>query len=90
MTFQQAQSQSSIDLPRLAEELKQLRAAMKKADDKDEQDEAIGAVAAAEKAATKGDEPAALRYLKVAGQWTLGVAEKLGVAVATEAIKRAM
>jgi hypothetical protein len=49
MTFQQVWSQSSIDLPQLAEELKRLRTAMKEADDKDEQDEAIGAVAAAEK-----------------------------------------
>jgi hypothetical protein len=90
MIFKQIWSQSSIDLPRLAEELKRLRAAMKEADGKDEQDEAIGAVAAAEKTATKGDGPTTLGHLKTAGKWTLGVAEKIGVAVAAEAIKRAM
>jgi uncharacterized protein YjbI with pentapeptide repeats len=90
MTFQQVQNQSSLDLPRLAEELGRLRTAMKEAEGKDDQDEAIGAVAAAEKAAIKGDAPTALRYLKAAGKWTLGIAERIGVAVATEAIKRAM
>jgi hypothetical protein len=55
-----------------------------------EYDEAIGAVAGAEKAAAKGDGPAALQYLKSAGEWTLGIAEKIGVGVAIEALKRAM
>jgi len=90
MTFQQVWNQRSIDLPPLAEELKRLRAAMKEADGKDDQDEAIGAVAAAEKAAIKGDGPTTLQHLKTAGKWALGIAEKIGVTVATEAIKRAM
>jgi hypothetical protein len=90
MTFQQVWSQSSIDLPRLAEELKRLRAAMKEADGKDGQDEAIGAVAAAEKAAIKGDGPTTLQHLKTAGKWTLGIAEKIGVPLAVEAMKRMM
>jgi len=55
-----------------------------------EQDKAIVAVADVEEAAAKGDGPAALGYLKTAGKWTLGIAEKIGVAVAAEAIKRAM
>ena len=55
-----------------------------------EQDKAIGAVADAEEAAAKGDGPAALRYLKSAGTWTLGIAEKIGVNITTEALKRAM
>ena len=55
-----------------------------------EQDRAIVAVADAEDAAAKGDGTATLRHLKAAGQWTLGIAEKIGVAVAVEAIKRAM
>ena len=55
-----------------------------------EQDKAIGAVADAEEAAIKGNGPAALRYLKSAGTWALGIAEKIGVNVATEALKRAM
>jgi hypothetical protein len=55
-----------------------------------EQDKAIVAVADAEEAAVRGNGPAALRYLKSAGEWTLGIAEKIGVAVAIEALKRAM
>jgi deferrochelatase/peroxidase EfeB len=91
MTFQQVQNQGAIDLPRLAEELARLRAAMKEeTEGTAEQDEAIGAVAAAGKAAGQGDDRTMLRHLKTAGAWTLGIAEKIGVAVAAEAIKRAM
>jgi uncharacterized protein YjbI with pentapeptide repeats len=88
-TFQQIQS--GIDLPKLAVELGRLRDAMKgEATGTREQDEAIGAVADAEEAAVKGDGPAALRYLKSAGEWARGIAEKIGVAVVTEALKKAM
>ena len=51
-----------------------------------EQDKAIGAVADAE----EGDGPAALRYLKGAGTWAFGIAAKIIVPVATEALKKAM
>ena len=91
MTFQQVQNQGAIDLPRLTEELARLRAAMKQeTEGKPEQDEAIGEVAKAEKAAGQGDDRTALRHLKAAGAWTLGVAEKIGVPLAVEAIKRMM
>jgi len=74
-----------------AEELVRLRNAMKgEATGTRDQDKAIGAVADAEEAATRGDGPAALQYLKSAGEWTLGVAEKIGVGVAIEALKRAI
>jgi hypothetical protein len=82
---------SGADLAKLAEELGHLRAAMRAASTgTPEQDEAIGVMAGAEKAAAKGDGPSALRYLKGAGTWAFGIAEKIGVAVASEAIKRAM
>lgn len=55
-----------------------------------EQDKAIGTVADAEEAAARDDGLAALRHLKSAGKWTLGIAEKIGVAVAAEALKKAM
>ena len=55
-----------------------------------EQDKAIGAVAEAEEAAANGDGSAALQYLKGAGKWALGIAEKIGVAVLTEVLKKAM
>jgi Pentapeptide repeats (8 copies) len=88
-TFQQVQA--GIDLPKLAEELGRLRNAMKgEATGTREQDKAIGTVADAEEAATRGDGPAALQYLKSAGEWTFGIAEKIGVGVAVEALKRAM
>jgi hypothetical protein len=81
----------SLDLPRLAQELACLRAAMKQeTESTSEQDEVVGAVAAAEKAAAQGDGPATLRHLKAAGKWALGVAEKIGVAVAAKAIETAM
>jgi hypothetical protein len=91
VTFQQVWNQSGLDLPRLAEELARLRAVMKQeTEGTREQDKAIVAVADAEEAATKGDGPTALRHLKAAGKWTLGIAEKIGVALAVEAIKRTM
>jgi hypothetical protein len=85
------QIQGGIDLPKLAEELGRLRNAMKdEATGTREQDKAIGVVADAEEAATKGDGPAILQYLKSAGEWALGIAEKIGVPLAIEALKRAM
>ena len=88
-TFQQIQS--GIDLPKLAEELGRLRASMKgEATGTREQDKAIGAVADAEEAATRGDGPAVLRYLRDAGIWALGIAEKIGVTVATDYLKKAV
>ena len=96
-TFQQLWNQSSLDLPKLAEELERLRGAMKReAEEPPGQDEAVGAVAAAGRTAVSGDGPATLRHLavlrhlKTAGAWALEIAEKIGVNVAAEAIKRAM
>ena len=75
----------------LLEELARLRAVMKReTEGAAEQDEAIGAVAAAEKAAGQGDGPNALRHLKAAGKWSFGIAEEIWVAVAVDAIKKAM
>jgi hypothetical protein len=89
-TFQQIQA-SGIDLPKLAEELGRLRAAMKgEATGTREQDKAIGAVADAEEAAAKGDGAAALRYLKSAGTWALGIAKEIGAKLAVEALSKAM
>jgi hypothetical protein len=47
-------------------------------------------VTAVEEATAKGDGLTVLRHLKAAGQWTLGIAEKIGVGLAVEASKRAM
>jgi uncharacterized protein YjbI with pentapeptide repeats len=85
------QFHGGFDLPKLAEELGRLRNAMKgESTGAPEHDKAIGAVAGAEKAATKGDDSAALQYLRSAGKWTLGIAEKISVPLAVEALKRAI
>jgi hypothetical protein len=90
-TFQQIQAGASIDLPKLAEELGRLHAAMKgEATGTREQDKATVAVADAEEAALKGDGSAALQYLRSAGKWTLGIAEKISVPLAVEVLKRAI
>jgi hypothetical protein len=68
--------------------LARLRAAMKQeAEGKPEQDEAIGEVAKAGKAAGQGDDQTMLRHLKAVGTWTLGVAERIMVPLAMEAMK---
>ena len=90
MTFQQVQA-GGLDLPKLAEELERLRAAMsQKAERSREQDKALGAVAEAADAAAGGDGAGVLRHLKRAGAWTLEVAKDIGVDVAAEVIKKAM
>ena len=89
-TFQQIRG-GGLDLPKLAEELERLRNAMKgETTGTREEDKAIGAVADAEEAATKDDGSAVFGYLKGAGIWGLKIAEKIGVSLATEALKKAM
>lgn len=85
----QAQAQT-IDLPALASELDTLRAELKKQATEPEHDMAIGAVAAAQAEAKKGDGSKAMEYLSKAGSWALDVAVKVGVPVAIEALKKSM
>lgn len=76
---------------KLAEELALLRSELRRSSDNSaEQDAAIGAVAAAERAARKGDGQKALDALKGAGKWVFDIAEKIGVAVAASALKSAL
>lgn len=91
MTFNQIwnQSKEKIDLPTLANELNALRSEMQKSAKGAEDFSEIGNVATAEIEAQKGDGPKALSFLAKAGKWTLSVAEKIGVGVATAAIKTA-
>jgi hypothetical protein len=84
MTFVQ---QQPLDIEALAEELGRLRVALREHGSEPEHDLALGEVAAAEKAAKEGDSDGALRHLKQAGQWALGVATEIGVPVATAALK---
>jgi DNA segregation ATPase FtsK/SpoIIIE-like protein len=91
MTFNQIwnQAKGNIDLPNLSKELKSLREELQKSAKNAEDFAEIGAVADAEIEAQKGDGPKALSALAKVGKWTLGVAEKIGVGVATAAIKAA-
>lgn len=92
MTFGQTwqQLQNSVDLTRLATELRQLHEAMQRDAVEPSHQLAAGAVAAAEQSALQGDGPKVVEYLKSGGKWALSVAEKIGVGVATAAIKGAL
>lgn len=78
------------DLSKLADELALLRQAMKQEGTLPEHDIALGAVAAAERATREGDTASAASHLKSAGRWCLDIAGKIGVSVASEAIKSAL
>lgn len=92
ISFEQVwiQSSKTIDLKKLREELERLRAAMKARAKSADEDAAVGAVAAAEGAARKGDGPGALQHLKNAGRWALDAATEIGTTVAAAAINKAL
>ena len=92
MTFNQIKTQGgeTIDLPQLAQQLSTLRTKMKEQAVDSEHDEAIGAVAAAETAAKKGDGSKVMESLAKAGRWALDIATQIGVGLAVEAIKSAI
>jgi hypothetical protein len=69
--------------------LSHLRGSMRETATYADQDIAVGQVAAAEKAAREGDKATVIRHLKNVGKWTLDVATKIGVNLASEAIKKA-
>jgi hypothetical protein len=96
LTINQGQKASAqqIDVRELAKELArlhaQMQADMKGGPDLPERQAAVGAVEAAEEAAKEGDRTTALQRLTGAGQWALDVATKVGVGIATEALKISM
>ena len=53
-------------------------------------DVAIGEVAAAQTAAAEGNGAKALEHLRNAGRWALDVSTKVGIGVATAALKTAL
>jgi len=92
-TFNQIwnQSKDSIDLSKLAEELAQLRTAMKQdAEDDVEHDEAVAEVGKALKEAKSGNGSKVMEHLKASGTWALDTATKIGTSVAAEVIKKSM
>jgi hypothetical protein len=89
IAFQQVwnQLQGSTRIEELATELSALRTAMRSAASEPEHELSIGAVAAAEAAANAADGVKTLEYLKTAGTWALDVATKIGVTLASSALK---
>jgi len=81
---------NEIDLDRLADELAEIRKAMRRDGTTLEHDVALSEVAKAEQAARDKQPRSAVQYLKAAGEWALDVATKLGTSVAAEALKQAM
>lgn len=68
-----------VELARLADELAALRAELRRSAQTPEQDEALGAVASAERAARSGDRPGAATALSRAGLWVCEKASALGL-----------
>ena len=81
---------SAPDVAQLAAQLGTLRQQLKSEAKTPEEDAAIGAVAQAEVAAKTGDGSKVLEALVGAGKWALGVAEKIGVALAAGAIRKSL
>jgi hypothetical protein len=92
MTFSQIwqQSKGEIDLNQLADELKSLRKALMPDATSAEKVLEVGLIAQAETEAKQGNGSKVLEYLSKVGKWGVGVAEKIGVNVATAAIKTSM
>lgn len=80
----------ALDYAKLADELASLRSKLRKQASEAEHDEALGAVAAAEKAARQQNQSGVLTHLKTAGKWSFDIASKIGVSVAAKMIEQAM
>lgn len=92
MTFNQVLSENggTVDLAKLASELEQLRTKLIPGASTPEEFIEIGAIASAEAEAKKGNGEKAVEALSKAGNWSLGVAEKIGVGLATAVIKTSL
>jgi hypothetical protein len=75
------------ELRRLADQLAQLRAVLEAGPRTPTEQQSIEQVRQAEAAARAGDEGTVSRHLAVAGRWVLGVAERIGVELATTALR---
>jgi hypothetical protein len=78
------------DLRELAAQLQELRDLLAGAARTEPEQAAVTAIESAQDAATRGDEPTMRRFLTQAGQWALQIAEQIGLAAATAAIKSAV
>jgi predicted acylesterase/phospholipase RssA len=91
-TFTHIQNQvdTEIDLAALAAQLCQLRQTGLREAIEPEHTVSLGAIASAEIAAKEGNASTALKHLSTAGKWALDLANKIGAAVAAEALKKAL
>jgi hypothetical protein len=81
---------NAVDLPKLAGELERLRTELAPSAKTSEHFAEIGAIASAEMEAQKGNGEKAVEALSKTGKWSLGVAEKIGVGLATAVIKTSL
>lgn len=81
---------NSINFNDLEKELSELHSKMKIFSKTDEQDIAVGEIAKAKKASSEKNLEKIVIALKSAGIWALDVATKIGVTLATEALKIAL
>jgi hypothetical protein len=84
------QSEKKLDLKALATELNQLREHLRKNVTLPEHDVAIGAIANAEVSASQGNGADTISWLSKTGEWSLDAATKIGVGVATAALKMSL
>jgi hypothetical protein len=84
--------QSAEAMASLAEQLGKLKEHIKttSSDDEDARDIEVGNLSRATQAAKKGDGGKVLEALSACGRWVLEVAEKIGVAVAASALRKAL
>lgn len=87
---QNYQAITAQNLSQLAQELKQLWQAMSSQVSTPEQSIAVAEIAKAQNAAQDGDTSKIASFLKNAGSWALEVAEKIGVSIAIESLKKAI
>lgn len=80
---------TGLDRATLLTELAMLRSAMQVEASGSVQYAALSAISEAEDAAKQGDSVTLVSKLKAAGSWALDTATKIGVSVATDAIKKA-
>ncbi len=85
-----ASALNGIDNEALLKELPALRQGMKSEGTDVDHDIALSAVASAEKAAREGDKSGVVSNLKKAGSWALGIAQKLALSAAEDAIKQSL
>jgi hypothetical protein len=92
ITFTQNWNQlsGSIDLPKLAEELASLQAAMKEKATEPEQYVALAEISKAAKEAKEGNGSKVMEYLNAAGNWAWETANELGTTIAAEVLKKAL